>query len=1454
MEVTAIAAGKELERRLLLVQFSKAPSFQTVQEVQANTSRGARAIVRLVNPQHITHVSAGWCAGFESDSKQFVGRSLKGLNGPATDQRIVQRMMKKVSRCLTAEETFVAYCLNGSMKLVNLRCRPLQSESGEVDHFCVDAVMSEVKTLRHAMSAPCEEPSLTVAVESRNILHASDAFLQMMNLDVKSLEDQSLTQFINDNLDGATLDAALSDAAACVAGRKRSRPLLLTLFNKDNKPVVAKALLVPLLDAKFTVSHIQLTLTPVNVLTYAAACAPVAGSRPKVIAAITPEAVVRHASADWCSMYGYAPSEMEGHSLSLMHDPAANPETLQEMMDKVSAGKTHEFSLTTFHRDGSSFLTTLRATPVLSETGRLDLCMAEVLDIQPEVVEEEEASDEASAEPTEYPITPTGHITHINGYTQLVLYPKADPTLEHCIDYLEHLRDASIVRGWKWDGDALRVNVDTRKVLNHTHKSPWCRKWTPNLRTWDAWWNRMLWVVGEASRRQHAKDESDLASDLDFLGGLDHTMPALDDLFNSSDFRRIDDSSSPSNATEEGDYFEDLAEHSSPSDPARACLSAPPVRPETINQIALQRLEQSALYPMLAGLGEELEERRLDNPVCVLDADGQFVFINEVLLELTGYSEGSALGLNWAFLTSPETSSADANRLQRAFEKPLPGKDVHGSVMLRHKDGNSFWASLIARPTEVSVRGAAQTVWCTSIEDVEFIIEAVDDGSLEYDTYMQVAKEELALEQQHAIALLANSLRSIVEAAPEPTPYTRATLTIAAEHAACIECLWALKSQGRVRAWTWDDEALSVEVAHGMVPLELAEIVAASHRQSPSASSKGARPRSCSASVPVHRAPAWCMPAELEIKVKQEPEEEVMVKVEVNPPEEVKEEELSEIEQLQAQVAALQLQLAAKEEPKAESSALAAKCEEVQQLQQELETERAVNSAALSALGRNLPAEHHAPSTRPGLPVRTASSHAQLSGRPHPGSFLKESEFVALSGDGQRQYLRQVEAAHAFLHEQLGLDKARVWSPALLAEFDAQMGRRPELQSGFCLCDDLGGVVWSNAAFLDVTGFSAKGAFGCQWISLLCGPETDEEDLAQLQAGIDKRELGEACLFGLHEDGTPLWLQVRQHPTELRREHGGASHACFVLAVDDVTPIMDKILRAASGAEPEDAELTVRAANVVAKRQHEACAQGSAALNAMGLPRFNAHVAAPRQSAAVAGSAPEEASARTSKEVLLLPGADAAEVMLSRVLWRLRAKGVLQRWTWEADLSLRLWVWTDAWSPKDLTGCDAEAVSAMSGSWKSWWRRLHAAAVDVAPTSAVLTPQDAVLESAEARVMCAAREPWMVLEINPAMQRLSGFSNAEVKGRSLCMMQGMLDWPAVVRAVHAAEERVKAATSGSTSLSSLAVDLLAGPATVVVKTSRKDDQAVESRLSVVPVLGEHGVEFICAQYQPTAAC
>jgi hypothetical protein len=43
----------------------------------------------------------------------------------------------------------------------------------------------------------------------------------------------------------------------------------------------------------------------------------------------------------------------------------------------------------------------------------------------------------ATAHRSEYPITPTGHITHINGYTQLVLYPKADPTLEHCIDYRE---------------------------------------------------------------------------------------------------------------------------------------------------------------------------------------------------------------------------------------------------------------------------------------------------------------------------------------------------------------------------------------------------------------------------------------------------------------------------------------------------------------------------------------------------------------------------------------------------------------------------------------------------------------------------------------------------------------------------------------------------------------------------------------------------------------------------------------------------------------------------------------------------------------------------------------------------------------------------------------------------------------------------------------------------------
>ncbi len=75
--------------------------------------------------------------------------------------------------------------------------------------------------------------------------------------------------------------------------------------------VVAKVQLVPLLDSKLVITHVKLSLSPVDVLTFAAAVVPTqAGDKPKIITTITPDAIIKHVSAEWCSLFGYEQSEV----------------------------------------------------------------------------------------------------------------------------------------------------------------------------------------------------------------------------------------------------------------------------------------------------------------------------------------------------------------------------------------------------------------------------------------------------------------------------------------------------------------------------------------------------------------------------------------------------------------------------------------------------------------------------------------------------------------------------------------------------------------------------------------------------------------------------------------------------------------------------------------------------------------------------------------------------------------------------------------------------------------------------------------------------------------------------------------------------------------------------------------------------------------------------------------
>jgi len=1308
MDVKPINSGKDLERRMMMISFTSAGTLRKLEEVQADLSKGARAIVKLCSPQHITYVNQEWCAQLESDRKQFVGRSLKGLNGPATDQRVVHRLMKTVSRCMSAEATFVAYCLSGTMKLVNLRCFPLQCEAGNIDHFCADAVTCSIMSLGSVLKGTSEDPMVAISTDKKKIiLHANAAFRALIDV----AEGQSLSDFLNEALDGENLNAAIEDTISCASARKPNKPLLITLFDKDKKPVVAKVTLVPLVDAKFNLSHIKLSLMPVDVLSFSAACAKSDDGRPKVIAMVGTEGTIKYANAEWCSMYGLESSEVLGRGLSLIQGPSSNPKALQEVMDKVNSGKTHEITTVTYHRDGTGFLTTMQATPVLSDSGRLEMFLCVVQDV---------TAEQRTA--PEYPITPTGHITHINGYTQLVLYPKADPTLERCIDYLEHLRDASIVKGWKWDGDALRVNVDTRRVLKYTQKSEWCRAWTSNLRTWHAWWNRMLWVVSETSRRQQA-DEVAHASDLDFLGGSFQTMPALDDLF-SPDFRQISDDNSPtsSNDTSESGSSPRNEAHSSDDTEAESADRHSSATRSGARCNAPPRLQQSVEYEVLGRLDETLGRQGMQSSVCVIDRSGRLLYVHEMLSKMIGFSRRQTLGLCWSFLAGPDANRAEVKRLQQAFELGgkgnTAGTQLSAIVQLRRCSGEAFCARIVARPTTLDCMGEAVDCFCTSLEDCSEVMDDAEEASLtlEGDTYAFIASMELQEAQEAALDVLQAAMKALSSSNTQVQ----------------------LKDEAHV------DGKLKVE--------------GKAHRTDSTAQDPSRRRLPEATEAP--RAP---------VTAQQKTAEQDNVKAVMD----AKDAEIAELR-----------------------AALARKSEEHEALKREVEVERTVTAAAVSALQHCLPSAKREPLAPPPVAAapRTAptpSSSSNASARPPlaktPASApvagsktravdtpaasapanTKEAagggeealrfveEFGGLSVEAQRQYLRQMEAAHLFLHEQLGLEQASAWTPAVIAAFEERVLAKGQLQSGLCLCDAAGAIVWCNESFQRHTGFSGADVTGCQWMSFLCGPDTDADDIAMLQKSIDAHQPGAACLYAYHEDGRPLWLQVGLQPVELRLPGKEAAN-CFVLCLDIVTLIMERILASAHSAVDDVA--AVRAANEVSRRQKHALVVGAAACEALGASATwpaPAAMGAPARGHAAkwAGGTPQEHSRRKSVtapyaaphrkasprpvrsgsstqrsslkqrgvyEVLLSPGKDASELLLSGLLWDLRARGLVRRWAWDSDGTLRLAIYVGVVWPKGSEEGAHLLVDSQGDTlgWKGWLTRLAAAAKQQRPAPA----------------------------------------------------------------------------------------------------------------------------------------
>ena len=271
---------------------------------------------------------------------------------------------------------------------------------------------------------------------------------------------------------------------------------------------LARLAVEPVFDTStMQVTHIKATLKQTDVVQWDEAVTALGDdSELRLIALARPPFTIVHANDAWRHVYCFPENQAVGQSLAMIQDAsAAGDSPLGEIMEFVQSGNKFVTSLKTCDRLGIGLEISIEAVPVLSESSSLDC-------FQGTVVNGRRLHHEA--EKTRRPCTVTRH----RDTATLVLYPDGDPALEHCIYYLQRLKDAMLVKEWGRSGVGLEVRLDAERVLRKTLSSAWCRKWASELDTWYAWWNRMLWVVTDSKSSMENEIEAiDGMADLQLL-------------------------------------------------------------------------------------------------------------------------------------------------------------------------------------------------------------------------------------------------------------------------------------------------------------------------------------------------------------------------------------------------------------------------------------------------------------------------------------------------------------------------------------------------------------------------------------------------------------------------------------------------------------------------------------------------------------------------------------------------------------------------------------------------------------------------------------------------------------------------------------------------------------------------------------------------------------------------
>ncbi len=329
----------------------------------------------------------------------------------------------------------------------------------------------------------------------------------------------------------------------------------------------------------------------------------------------------------------------------------------------------------------------------------------------------------------------------------------------------------------------------------------------------------MLWVVSEASKKQHEVEE-EMASDFSFLGEATDSDSGGDGSKEERVFmlEQREESSS-------GDDSKDSKGQDSGKSSGESGNSSGGKSSGGKSSGGTARSTSTMMYgstEVISRLGRELSCLGLEDAACLLDPKGRILFANEAFLRNNAFEEADVGELVWTHLLCPGTD----RDVMSQFEEFLA---EHGSnpyearMLLRRKNGTTYWGSILAEAVTFQSNGYVVPCFGLSVEDATELVDAEVEGDLDNNVLACAMFEELAdlqhrcvqrfkLGLAHVETTTSTDPSSSDDDEKEKGPFTEIVLALPSgtSHAHCVRSLNILKERHVVQSFVWEEDTLRV--------------------------------------------------------------------------------------------------------------------------------------------------------------------------------------------------------------------------------------------------------------------------------------------------------------------------------------------------------------------------------------------------------------------------------------------------------------------------------------------------------------------------------------------------------------------------------------------------------------------------------------------------------------------